>query len=111
VEQASVQTAVTVLAAALCEGAFGTSDSELGVVRGSHPLGDLPLVVVLGLQGSGPPPGLSEAEWRSDSLRIDLSKLSRRGRRVTDSLSGHHVQLDNPALVVSLIREVLHAIP
>ena len=76
-----------------------------------HPLGDIPLIVVLGTQGTGPPPGLSEAEWRSDSLRIDLSKLSSRGRLVTDSLSGHHVQLDNPAVVVSLIREVLHAIP
>lgn len=70
-----------------------------------HPLGDLPLIVVLGQ--STRPPGLSEADWRSDSLRIDLSRLSRRGRLVTDSLSGHHVQLDNPGLVVSLIREVL----
>ena len=76
-----------------------------------HPLGDLPLIVVMGTQKRGPPPGLSEADWRSDSLRIDLSKLSRRGRLATDSLSGHHVQLDNPSLVVSMIREVIHAIP
>jgi len=74
------------------------------------PLGDLPLVVIMGTQASRPPPGLSEAEWRSDSLRLDLSRLSRRGRLVTDSLSGHHVQLDNPALVVSMIREILRTI-
>jgi pimeloyl-ACP methyl ester carboxylesterase len=75
-----------------------------------HPLGDLPLIVVTGTRKS-PPPGMSEAEWRSDSLRIDLSSLSSRGRSVADSLSGHHVQLDHPALVVRMIREVLHTIP
>ena len=79
--------------------------------RNPSPLGDLPLIVVMGTQGRAPPPGLSEAEWRSDSLRLDLSKLSRRGRLVTDSLSGHHVQLDNPTLVVSMIRAILRAIP
>jgi pimeloyl-ACP methyl ester carboxylesterase len=79
--------------------------------RDPHPLGGLPLIVVMGTQGRGPPPGLSEAEWRSDSLRIDLSKLSRRGRLVSDTLSGHHVQLDNPMLAVKMIYEVLHAIP
>ena len=76
-----------------------------------HPLGDLPLIVVLGTRDRSPPPGLSEADWKSDSMRIDLSRLSRRGRMVTDSLSGHHVQLDNPTLVVTLIREVLRAVP
>jgi pimeloyl-ACP methyl ester carboxylesterase len=72
-----------------------------------HPLGDIPLVVVMGMQRGAPPPGLSEADLRSDSLRIDLSKLSSRGRLVTDSLSGHHVQLDNPAVVVKVVREVM----
>ena len=72
-----------------------------------HPLGNVPLIVVIGTRTGRPPPGLSEADLKSDSLRIDLSRLSTRGRAVTDSLSGHHVQLDNPGLVVSLIREVL----
>ena len=73
----------------------------------AHPLGDLPLTVVGGTLTGPPPPGLSEAELKSDSLRIDLSRLSARGRSVADSLSGHHVQLDNPRLVLSLIRELL----
>ena len=77
-----------------------------------HPLDSLPLIVVIGTQGASlPPPGLFEADWRGDSLRIDLSRLSRRGRLVRDTLSGHHVQLDNPALVVTLIRDVLHYVP
>lgn len=79
--------------------------------RDPHPLGDLPLIVVMGTQGRSKPPGLPEEDWRSDTLRIDLSKLSRRVRLVTDTLSGHHAHLDNPALVVSLIREVLRAVP
>ena len=73
----------------------------------ANPLGDVPLVVVMGTLRSPPPPGLSEADLRSDSLRINLSRLSRRGRLVTDSLSGHHVQLDNPSLVLSAIRSIL----
>ena len=72
-----------------------------------HPLGEVPLVVVSGTHMGPPPPGLSEAELRSDSLRLDLSRLSSRGRLVTDSLSGHHVQLDNPRLIVRIIRDVL----
>jgi hypothetical protein len=75
----------------------------------AHPLGDLPLVVVMGTLKSPPPPGLSEAELRSDSLRIDLSRLSSRGVLVTDSLSSHHIQLDNPALVLSAIRGIVRA--
>jgi hypothetical protein len=76
-----------------------------------HPLGDLPLVVVMGTYGSSVrPPYLSEADWRSDSVRIDLSRLSRRGLLVRDSLSGHHVQLDNPAVVVTAIRDLLRQV-
>jgi len=74
-----------------------------------HPLGDLPLIVVNGgAPPRSPPPGLvTEEEWRSDSLRIDLSRLSSRGRLVTDSLSGHQLQLDNPRLVIRLILELI----
>jgi pimeloyl-ACP methyl ester carboxylesterase len=76
---------------------------------GANPLGDVPLVVVMGTLKTPPPPGLSEAELRSDSIRIDLSRLSSRGRLVTDSLSGHHVQLDNPTLVLSAIRGIVRS--
>jgi pimeloyl-ACP methyl ester carboxylesterase len=68
-----------------------------------HPFGELPLTVIMGTRYSPPPPGLSDAAIRSDSMRIDLSQLSRPGRLVADSLSGHHVHLDNPTLVVSAI--------
>jgi len=76
--------------------------------KSAHPLGDLPLIVILGTQRS-PPPGMSLTEWRSDSLRLDLSRLSSRGRAIADSLSGHHTQLDNPNLVIGSIMEVVRA--
>lgn len=74
-----------------------------------QPLGDLPLIVVMGTNPDRrkPPLGLPEAEWRSDTLRVDLSRLSSRGRLVNDSLSGHHVQLDNPGVVVRAILDIL----
>jgi pimeloyl-ACP methyl ester carboxylesterase len=73
----------------------------------SHPLGDIGLVVITGTKPRVPPPGLSEAQLRADSLRLDLTKLSSRGREVRDSLSGHHVQRDNPALIVELVRSMM----
>jgi pimeloyl-ACP methyl ester carboxylesterase len=77
------------------------------------PLGDLPLVLVFGFQGLFVPPGVDPAALRreTDSLRIDYARLSRRSRLVIDTLSGHHTQLDNPSLVVGLIRDLLHRTP
>jgi pimeloyl-ACP methyl ester carboxylesterase len=73
--------------------------------RSAHPLDSLPVTVIMGRRHE-PPPGLSEAQFRADSARIDLTRLSSRGRLVADSLSGHHVQLENPPLVVRTIRQV-----
>jgi pimeloyl-ACP methyl ester carboxylesterase len=75
--------------------------------RTSHPLGDIPLVVITGTKPRVPPPGLTEAQLRADSLRLDLTKLSGRGREVRDPLSGHHVQRDNPALIVHMVRRMM----
>lgn len=62
---------------------------------------DMPLVVVSGTQDRFPPARLSETEWKSDSLRIDLSRLSSQGRLV---------QLDNTSLVVALVRAILRQV-
>ena len=74
-----------------------------------HPLGAIPLVVIMGTKPRDPPPGLTEAQVRSDSLRLDLAKLSSRGRLVNDPLSGHHVQRDNPAIIVDVVRQMMLA--
>jgi pimeloyl-ACP methyl ester carboxylesterase len=79
--------------------------------KNGTPLGNIPLVVVYGTRGVIVPPGVNEEALRReiDSLRNDYAHLSRSGRLVIDTLSGHHVQLDNPAVVVRVIRDVLRA--
>lgn len=72
----------------------------------THPLGAVPLVVITGTKPRTPPPGLTEAQLRADSLRLDLTKLSSRGYEVRDSLSGHNVQRDNPAVIVDVVRKM-----
>lgn len=77
--------------------------------KSDHPLGDLPLVVVTrGVPDeSGPNAAALEAEHRNDHTA--LATLSRRGKLVVATRSGHHVQLEEPELVVSAIRDVVVA--
>ena len=77
--------------------------------KSEHPLGDLPLVVITrGIPDeTGPNAAAMEAEHRKDHASV--ATMSRRGRLVIAARSGHHVQLDEPELVVSAIREVVAA--
>jgi pimeloyl-ACP methyl ester carboxylesterase len=77
--------------------------------KSEHPLGDLALVVITrGLPDeTGPNAAAMEAEHRKDHASVGT--MSRRGRLVIAARSGHHVQLDEPELVVSAIREVVAA--
>jgi pimeloyl-ACP methyl ester carboxylesterase len=72
----------------------------------AHPLGDVPLVVITGTRPRPVRPGLTAAQLRADSVRVDLSRLSSRSRAIDDSASGHHVQRDNPRLIVDVVRAV-----
>jgi len=75
-----------------------------------HPLGDLPLIVLTrGVSEKDGPDGEAfAAEHRRDHTL--LAAMSRRGRVVVAARSGHHVQLDEPDLVIKSIREVLEAV-
>ena len=82
--------------------------------RVKHPLGDLPLVSIVGARAGPAPPGVEAEEWRrlSEEKRRQkeaLAGLSSAGRLVVAERSGHHVQLDEPALVVKVIRQVVGA--
>jgi pimeloyl-ACP methyl ester carboxylesterase len=70
------------------------------------PYGDLPLVVLTrGISDAEGPDGKAfEKEHREDHAAV--AKRSRRGRLVVATGSGHHIQLDEPALVVNAIREL-----
>ena len=80
-----------------------------GRAKSEHPLGDLPLVVITrGVPDeSGPNAAALEEEHRKDHTSV--AALSRRGTLVVATHSGHHVQLEEPELVVSAIREVVLA--
>ena len=72
-------------------------------------LGDLPLVVLSrGIpEGDGQDARANEEEHTRE--QASLVALSRNGRQVIALRSGHHIQLDQPRLVVAAIRDVLAA--
>jgi len=78
-------------------------------MKSEHSLGDLPLVVITrGVPDeSGENAAAMEAEHRKDHAAV--AAFSRRGKLVIAARSGHHVQLEEPELVVSVIREVVMA--
>ena len=76
--------------------------------RKPHPFGDLPLVVL----SRGTPAHTGESQWIEDERvkgQAALVNLSSKGRQVIATGSGHHIQIEDPELVVSAIREVLAA--
>lgn len=85
---------------------------ELAALRaqwanGAHPLRELPLTVITrGLPDeTGADAAAREAEHKQDHATI--ATLSRRGKQVIAERSAHHVQLEEPPLVVSAIQEMV----
>jgi hypothetical protein len=78
-------------------------------LKSDHPLGDLPLIVIT--RGKPEEQGTEgraiEEEHRKDHAAI--AALSRRGKQIIATRSGHHVQLDEPQLVVAAIKETVAA--
>lgn len=79
-------------------------------------LGDLPLVVIVGGRDEPAPPGVTAEEWRRLSAEKRQQKealvgLSTAGTLRVAARSGHHVQLEEPALVVEAVRQVVRSAP
>jgi pimeloyl-ACP methyl ester carboxylesterase len=76
-------------------------------LKNDHPLGDLPLVVLTrGIaEENGPDSAALEEEHRKDHAAV--AALSRKGKQVIAGNSGHHIQLDEPDLVIAMIRRVI----
>jgi pimeloyl-ACP methyl ester carboxylesterase len=74
-----------------------------------HPLGDMPLIVLTREKSEeeGPDGKAFEAEHRRDHTA--MAAMSRNGKLIIATRSGHHVQLDEPELVVKAIRDALAA--
>jgi pimeloyl-ACP methyl ester carboxylesterase len=80
------------------------------------PLGDLPLIVLTpeSREGTTPPFGLSVEERKrlSEEKRRQKeaqAKLARNGKFVVVEGSGHHIHLDQPAVVIDTVRQVVEA--
>lgn len=83
-------------------------------IRVGHPLGNIPLVVLIGGKGGGPPPGVAEEKWKKLSeekrkQKMELSLLSTNSKLLVAEDSGHHIQIEQPKLVVSAVREVVES--
>jgi pimeloyl-ACP methyl ester carboxylesterase len=76
-----------------------------------YPLGDMPLIVLTRgrAEEDGPDGKAFEEEHRRDHAAI--ATMSRTGKLVVAAQSGHHVQIDQPDLVIAAIREVMAAPP
>jgi pimeloyl-ACP methyl ester carboxylesterase len=81
----------------------GLEESFAQVRAAQHPLGHLPLVVLthghpyLGSQG--------ERDWQA--LQRDLASLSSDSRSIIATRSEHYIQLEQPDLVITAIKQVL----
>ena len=77
--------------------------------KSEHPLGDMPLIVLTRgkSEEEGPDGKAFEAEHRRDHAA--MAAMSRNGKLIVAMRSGHHVQLDEPELVVKAIRDALAA--
>jgi pimeloyl-ACP methyl ester carboxylesterase len=76
-----------------------------------YPLDDLPLIVLT--RGKSELPDTAEGRQDNEERQreqLDLLRLSRNSRQIIAETSGHSIQLDDPALVVDAIREVVDAI-
>jgi pimeloyl-ACP methyl ester carboxylesterase len=87
------------------------------VARAKTPFqfGNIPLLVLIPkFEVGDPPPGISADEWKrvneeKRQQKIELTNLSHNSKLIIAGKSGHHIQLDEPAVVVGAIREVLEA--
>jgi pimeloyl-ACP methyl ester carboxylesterase len=77
------------------------------LAKSEHPLGDMPLIVLTrGISEEKGPDGKAfEAEHRRGHAA--MAATSRNGKLIVATRSGHHVQLDEPELVVKAIRDAL----
>lgn len=77
--------------------------------KSEHPLGNLPLIVFTRGKPEEEGPDSKNIEADRYDQHESLSKMSTRGRHIVAAGSGHHVQIEEPYLVVAAVREMLAA--
>ena len=84
---------------------------ELAALRtaraGKESLGDLPLIVITRgkPEDTGPDAAAADIGHRKDHARI--AALSRRGKQIIATNSGHHVQIEQPDLVIQAVQDLI----
>jgi pimeloyl-ACP methyl ester carboxylesterase len=84
--------------------------------KSPYQLGDMSLVVLLPKPEYGrPPPGISAEDWKrineeKRQQKVELTNLSRNSRLVVAGKSGHHIQLDEPQVIIGAVRLVIDAV-
>lgn len=77
--------------------------------KSEYPFGDKPLIVLTrGIPEEHGPEGKALEEERRRS-HAAVAKRSRQGKLIVAARSGHHIQMDEPALVIQSIRDVVDA--
>jgi pimeloyl-ACP methyl ester carboxylesterase len=79
-----------------------------------HPLGDRPLAVLIAGVREPTPNGVTDEQWTAIQeekrhQKIASANLSRNSTVVVDKKSGHHLQLDDPQLLVRAIQTIRDA--
>jgi pimeloyl-ACP methyl ester carboxylesterase len=83
--------------------------------RTPYLLGNLPLVVLLPKGGYGRPPrGVNADEWKrfneeKRQQKMDFTNLSYNSKLIFAENSGHHIQLDEPQVVIDAVRLIVEA--
>jgi pimeloyl-ACP methyl ester carboxylesterase len=92
---------------------WGEEFAEIYAARKKHeyPLGDTPLIVLT--RGKSEYPDTEEGRQLNDDrkrMQLDLLNLSRSSKQIIATTSGHHIQLDDPELVIYAIRQVVDSV-
>lgn len=81
--------------------------------KAPYQLGNLPLVVLLPKGGYGRPPrGVDADEWKrfneeKRQQKMDFTNLSHNSKLIFAENSGHHIQLDEPQVVIDAVRLIV----
>jgi pimeloyl-ACP methyl ester carboxylesterase len=81
--------------------------------KSKYPLGNIHLVVLTRSKSQVPVAEAPAKETRSEShdrLQSDLANLSTNGKQIISKNGGHHLQLDDPELVIDAITQTIKAI-
>jgi pimeloyl-ACP methyl ester carboxylesterase len=76
----------------------------------NYKLGNMPLIVLTKGQGnfSGTPDSVALENQRL-MLQNDLARLSTNSKHIVDKNSGHNIHLEDPAIVINAIKQVIYA--